>query len=74
MNYVEPYDEDKEYWTLEDAANLAYRRWEEAVDQEEEDKYKNYCRYRMRKILNEPNELEVSMDLMVFGYELERVK
>lgn len=72
-DYVQPYDENEHYWTLEDAADLAYRRWEEVAEREESDSAKDYAYKKMSEMISNPNETQVEMSLEVFDYVLERV-
>lgn len=72
-DYVAPYHAN-EYWTLEDAADLAYRRWEEAANQEEEGSAKDYAYQQMSKMLRDPDDIQVKRALQVFDYEMRRVE
>lgn len=71
-DYLQPYN-DKDYWTLEEAAGLAYRRWEQAGD-EEEGEQAEYCYSQQSKMVSGYNETQVAMALQVFDYALERVE
>lgn len=73
-DYLAPYN-DKEYWTLEDAADLAYRRWEELADSESEGSVEqDYAYKQMSKMAGAPTETEVEMALEVFDYFLQKVE
>lgn len=73
-DYLQPYDEDKEYWTLREAQDLAYRRWEEVADKELEGEHKEYCYNQMSKMVGDADETVVAMSLQVFDYVLEEVE
>lgn len=69
-DYVAPYDEDAEYWTLEKAQDLAYRRQEEVCDMEETDQEKDRAYDYLSKILKMTTEDEIRRALAIFDYEL----
>lgn len=71
-NYLEDYDE-KGYWTLEEAQNLAYRRQEERCERED-DEYKEEALEYLDSISKMETEAEISRVLAVFDYALERMK
>lgn len=73
-DYLKPYDEDKEYWALEDAADLAYRRWGEIADREENRKGREHAHAQMFDLTANLEEAQVSRALEVFDYCLEKVE
>lgn len=73
-DYIANYGKDNEYWTLEEAQDLAYRKWEEAADEAGDGDYKEFCYNQMSKMLGNPSEIIIAMSLLAFDYELKKVE
>ena len=72
-DYLAPYDEDKDYWTLEEARDLAYRRQEQWRDEDDDEYYEQNTKY-----LNEIEQMttftEIEQALLDFEYKLEEAE
>lgn len=71
-DYVSPYDEDKDYWTLDEARDLAYRKQEDWCA-EEEPEYRQHAYEYLVEIGRMTKAEDIAEALSVFNYELEEM-
>lgn len=70
-DYLPPYN-SKKNWTLEEAADLAYRLFERSKDEVGEEGYEAWCYKNMNNLNTHPSERMVAEALAIFDYGLER--